>query len=65
MFHSRGPNNKINRLRERCLRIVYSNKKSSFERLLDKNKSISVYVKNVPTFAPGKCKVAKKRKYTK
>ena len=30
MFHSRGKNNKINRIHERCLRIVYNDKKSTF-----------------------------------
>ena len=31
--HSRANNNKINRLHERCLRIVFSDKQSSFETL--------------------------------
>ena len=31
MFHSRKLNNKINKLYERCLRIVYSDNTSSFE----------------------------------
>ena len=31
MFHSRKLNNKINKLHERCLRIVYSDNTSSFE----------------------------------
>ena len=35
MCHSRTMNNKINRLRERCLRIVYSDNTSSFEKLLN------------------------------
>ena len=34
--HSRLMNNKINRLHEKCLRIVYSDKTLSFEELLDK-----------------------------
>ena len=33
MFHSRTLNNKINRLHERCLRIIYNNKISNFEEL--------------------------------
>ena len=36
MCHSRSMNNKINRLHERCLRIIYSDKKSSFEEVLFK-----------------------------
>ena len=34
MFYSRTVNNKLNHLHERCLRIVYSDKKSSFKKLL-------------------------------
>ena len=30
MFHRRGINNKINRIRERALRITYNNKSPSF-----------------------------------
>ena len=33
MFHSRTLNNKVNRLHERCLRIIYNNKISNFEEL--------------------------------
>ena len=35
MFHSHTPNNKINRLHERCLRIVYNDKKSTYEKIRD------------------------------
>ena len=38
MFHSRTLSNKINRLHERALRIVYSDYKSSFCELLEKDK---------------------------
>ena len=37
MFHSRELNNRINRIRERSLRLVYSDKTSTFQELLDKN----------------------------
>ena len=37
MFHSRTLNNKINRLHERCLRIIYNDKLSNFEELLHKD----------------------------
>ena len=30
VFHSRGKNNKINQIHERCLRIIYNDKKSTF-----------------------------------
>ena len=42
MLHSRPLNNKINRLQERALRIVYSNCKSSINTLLEKDGSFSV-----------------------
>ena len=38
MFHSRTISNKINRLHEKALRIVYSDFKSSFEGVLLKGK---------------------------
>ena len=37
MLHFRPLNNKINRLHERALRIVYSNSKSSFNILFERN----------------------------
>ena len=49
MFYSRGVNNKINRLHERCLPILYGDNRSSFEAQLDKDKSVSVQVKNLKT----------------
>ena len=43
MCHSRANNGKINRLHERCLRIIYSDKQSSFETLLEKDCSVSIH----------------------
>ena len=40
-------NHKTNQLHERCLRIIYSDKKSSFDELLDKNESVSIHYQNV------------------
>ena len=37
MFHSRIMNNKINRLHERCMRLIYEDKTSSFEELLEQD----------------------------
>ena len=37
MFHNRTLNNKINRLYERALRIVYKNENLTFQELLDKD----------------------------
>ena len=51
MFHSRTLNNKINRLHERALRLVYSDYKSSFCELLEKDKSFSIHHKNIQSLA--------------
>ena len=46
MCHNHTINNKINRLHERCLRIVYNDNKSSFQDLLDKDKGVTIHIKN-------------------
>ena len=46
MFHSRSSNNEINRLHERCLRIIYNDKHSNFEELLVKDNSVSIHHNN-------------------
>ena len=51
MFHIRELNNKINRIHELSLRLVYSDKTSTFQELLDKDKSVSVHHKNIQVFA--------------
>ena len=51
IFHSRGINNKINRIYERALRITYNNKSSSFQDLTDKDNSVTVYHRNIRTLA--------------
>ena len=51
MFHSRTINNKINRLHERALRIVYSDFKSTFEGLLMKGNSFSIHERNIQSLA--------------
>ena len=43
--------NRINNKHHRALRILYQNKKSSFEKLLQKNKSVSVHMKNLQYLA--------------
>ena len=47
MFHSRTLNNKINRLHDRCLRIIYKDKISNFEELLHKDNSVSIHHNNI------------------
>ena len=44
---NRSLNNKINRLHERCLRIVYNDKKSNFNEVLVKDSSISIHHQNL------------------
>ena len=51
MFHSRKLNNKFNKLHERCLRIVYSGNRSSFDELLETDNSISVHHWNIQVLA--------------
>ena len=51
MCHSRTNNNKINRLHERCLRIVYNDKQSSFNELLEKDGSVSIHMRNIQILA--------------
>ena len=49
MFHSRSNNNKITHLHERCLQLIYSDKSSSYEELLKRDGSVSIYHKNIQT----------------
>ena len=46
MFHSRNLSNKINRIHERALRLVYQNN-LSFSELLDLDNSVTVHQKNL------------------
>ena len=45
--HSRTLNNKINRIHERSLRVVYSDKKATFKKLLDKDKDVGIHTRNL------------------
>ena len=49
--------NKINRLHETCLRLIYNDKCSSFEELLVKDKSVSAHHKNIHTLVTETFKV--------
>ena len=42
MFHSRGLNNKINRIHKRALRITHNEKSSSYTQLLTKDSSVTI-----------------------
>ena len=59
MFHSRTMNNKINKLHERCLRIIYNDKLSSFNELLAKDGSVTVHIRNLQVLAIEMFKVSK------
>ena len=59
MCHCRTMNNKINRLHERCLHIVHSDKTSSFEKLLEKDGSVTIHTRNLQTLATEMFKVYK------
>ena len=56
MFSSRSCNNKINKLQERALRIVYDDYESSFDVLLNKNKSFSIHHQNIQKLMIEICK---------
>ena len=47
MCHSRELNYKINRIHEKCLRIVYNDKECSFQELLDKDGSVCTHHRNL------------------
>ena len=51
MCHNRTYNNKLNRLHERCLQLIYSDKRSIFEDLLEKDNSVSIHHKNLQALA--------------
>ena len=49
MFSSRRSNNLINRIHERSLRTVYNDTSSTFQELLQRNRSVSIHHKNIQT----------------
>ena len=51
MCHNHLNNGKINRLHERCLRIIYNDKQSSFDELLNKDSSVSIHIRNLQKLA--------------
>ena len=58
MFNS-SINDKINCSHERVLSIVYSDFKSSFENLLEKDGTVSIHVKNLQILATEMFKISK------
>ena len=51
MFHSRILNNRINKLHERCLRVVYKDSSLSFQELLRKDNSFCIHHRNLQRLA--------------
>ena len=51
MFHNRTLNNKINRLHERALRLVYDDENLSFEELLELDNSMTIHQRNLQKLA--------------
>ena len=51
MCHIRGLNNKINNIHKRALRLVYQDKKSNLQDLLQKDNSVSIHMKNLQYLA--------------
>ena len=57
MCHSRENNNKIKKLHERCVRIIYNDK--AFNALLEKNGSAAIHERNLKILATEMLKLAK------
>ena len=51
MFHNRTLNNKINKLHERALRLVYDDINLSFQDLLDRDNSMTINHRNIQKLA--------------
>ena len=51
MFHGRQTNDKINKLHEGALRIVYNHTITSFEELLVKGKTFTIHHQNIQSLA--------------
>ena len=57
MFHNRTLNNRINKIHERALRLVYKNETFlSFDDLLKRDRSVSIHQKNLQILATENCK---------
>ena len=60
MFHNRTLNNKINKLHERALRLVYQNENATFQELLEMDGSVTIHHKNLQRLAIEMFKVKNK-----
>ena len=59
MIHNKGLNNKINHIHEGALCIIYHNCSSTFKDLLSKDKSVTIYKRNLQQLATEIFKVIK------
>ena len=59
MCHSRTLNSRINKLHERYLRVIYNYEKPTFQKLLEKDKSVSIHNRNLHILATEMYKVTK------
>ena len=50
MFHNRALNNRINKIHERALRLVYQNKNLSFSELLELDNAATIHQRNLQAF---------------
>ena len=51
MFHSRLLNNRINKIHERALRIVFKDNNATFNELLERDGSVTIHERNIQTLA--------------
>ena len=51
MFHNRALNDKINKLQERAIRLVFKDDNLTFRQLLEKNKSFTIHERNLQKLA--------------
>ena len=60
MFHSKRLNNKINSIHERALRITCQDHICTFQELLNKDNSVSIYHRNLQVLAAEMFKIHKR-----
>ena len=60
MFHCRTTNNKMNKLHERALRLIYKDKSLTFKQLLEKDQSFTFHERNIQKLAIEMYKVKNK-----
>ena len=51
MFHNRKLNNRINRIHDRALRLIYQDNSLSFAELLEKDISVTIHQRNLQVLA--------------